>query len=205
MKAIETKYKGYRFRSRLEARWAVFFESLGWKWEYEPEGFELESGWYLPDFRINDHLWVEIKGKKPTENEKLRLIDVCYDTGMDGFFLTSIPDPDSCCIGVVDEFVYSVRGHYMDHGYMNWIMTDLAEFIDSIYETDYLATIDHDFTRIEVLEKDMEYYLGKYGKPHPHRYSKGVISSFELDDSDNSLRLAVTKARSSRFEHGETP
>ncbi len=28
IKAIETRYKGYRFRSRLEARWAVFFDAL---------------------------------------------------------------------------------------------------------------------------------------------------------------------------------
>jgi len=40
IKAIETVYKGYRFRSRLEARWAVFFENVGIKWEYEKEGFE---------------------------------------------------------------------------------------------------------------------------------------------------------------------
>lgn len=48
---IETEYKGYRFRSRLEARWAVFFDELGIKYEYEPEGYDLgEHGWYLPDF-----------------------------------------------------------------------------------------------------------------------------------------------------------
>ena len=41
IKAIETEYKGYRFRSRLEARWAVFFDALGLKWDYEPEGFDL--------------------------------------------------------------------------------------------------------------------------------------------------------------------
>ena len=29
IKAIETYYKGYRFRSRLEARWAVFFDAAG--------------------------------------------------------------------------------------------------------------------------------------------------------------------------------
>lgn len=53
IKAIETVYNGYRFRSRLEARWAVFFDALGVKYEYEPEGFELPSGqWYLPDFRV---------------------------------------------------------------------------------------------------------------------------------------------------------
>lgn len=33
IKPIETKYKGYRFRSRLEARWAVFFDALGISWE----------------------------------------------------------------------------------------------------------------------------------------------------------------------------
>lgn len=44
IKAIETKYKGYRFRSRLEARWAVFFDALGVRWEYEIEGFEKDVG-----------------------------------------------------------------------------------------------------------------------------------------------------------------
>ncbi len=63
LKAIETEYKGCRFRSRLEARWAVFFDSLpGVKWDYEPEGFELEGGLrYLPDFKVNYLGWVEIK------------------------------------------------------------------------------------------------------------------------------------------------
>ena len=51
--AIETFYKGYRFRSRLEARWAVFFDALGVEYEYEPQGFVLPSGkHYLPDFKI---------------------------------------------------------------------------------------------------------------------------------------------------------
>lgn len=48
---IETTYKGYRFRSRLEARWAVFFDTLGIIWEYEKEGYNLGAyGCYLPDF-----------------------------------------------------------------------------------------------------------------------------------------------------------
>lgn len=71
MKAIETKYKGYRFRSRLEARWAVFLDSFNEPWEYEIEGFELSSGRYLPDFwlpRLNS--WLEIKGIEPTVIEK---------------------------------------------------------------------------------------------------------------------------------------
>lgn len=43
-----TKYNGVLFRSRLEARWAVFFDLLNWKWEYEPIDFE---GW-TPDFIV---------------------------------------------------------------------------------------------------------------------------------------------------------
>ena len=53
IKPIETVYNGYRFRSRLEARWAVFFDALGIKYEYEPEGYTLQDGTkYLPDFMI---------------------------------------------------------------------------------------------------------------------------------------------------------
>ena len=51
IEVIETSYKGYRFRSRTEARWAVFFDALGIVWEYEMEGYKLgKEGWYLPDF-----------------------------------------------------------------------------------------------------------------------------------------------------------
>jgi len=73
LKPIETKYKGYKFRSRLEARWAVFFEGMGLDWTYEPEGFQLPSNtWYLPDFFVKGHItgenyYYEIKprGSKP--------------------------------------------------------------------------------------------------------------------------------------------
>lgn len=64
IKAIETRYAGCRFRSRLEARWARFFDFIGVRWEYEKEGFDLgESGAYLPDFWLPDlGIWYEIKG-----------------------------------------------------------------------------------------------------------------------------------------------
>ncbi len=45
---IPTLYGGTRFRSRLEARWAAFFDLVGWRWEYEP--FDL-PGW-IPDFLL---------------------------------------------------------------------------------------------------------------------------------------------------------
>lgn len=62
IKAIETSYKGYRFRSRLEARWAVFFDTIDWRWDYEPEGFEFDNKQYLPDFYLKaSHCYVEVK------------------------------------------------------------------------------------------------------------------------------------------------
>ena len=45
---IPTKYNGFEFRSRLEARWAAFFDLLGWHYEYEP--YDL-NGW-IPDFAL---------------------------------------------------------------------------------------------------------------------------------------------------------
>lgn len=78
MKPIETPYEGYRFRSRLEARWAVFFDALGIKWEYEKEGYELSRGhlsslYYLPDFWLPElDCWIEIKGVKPTPQEEAK-------------------------------------------------------------------------------------------------------------------------------------
>lgn len=97
IKAIETRYKGYRFRSRLEARWAVFFETAGIKWQYEVEGFETPFGRYLPDFylpEIRNGLWVEVKpsiGGKKCESDKLE--SVVQQTGKEGIFVRDIPSP----------------------------------------------------------------------------------------------------------------
>jgi hypothetical protein len=87
IKPIETRYKGYRFRSRLEARWAVFFDCMGSSWEYEPEGFVLDDGThYLPDFRVKTpqgkDIWYEIKRADVFEDPKFNA------------FIKSVPDSD---------------------------------------------------------------------------------------------------------------
>jgi hypothetical protein len=70
IKAIETVYKGYRFRSRLEARWAVFFDALGLEWEYEKEGYQLSGTGYLPDFWFPKfNCFAEVKPKVFTIEE----------------------------------------------------------------------------------------------------------------------------------------
>jgi hypothetical protein len=50
MQAIDTFYNGNYYRSRLEARWAVFFDAMKIKYQYEPEGFKSIGSYYLPDF-----------------------------------------------------------------------------------------------------------------------------------------------------------
>jgi hypothetical protein len=48
IKAHPTMYNGVQYRSRLEARWAAFFDLIGWQHEYEPIDL---PGW-SPDFRV---------------------------------------------------------------------------------------------------------------------------------------------------------
>jgi hypothetical protein len=77
IKAINTRYKGYNFRSRTEARWAVFFDELGFKWEYEREGFHLPSGNYLPDFYFPEYeTYAEVKGQAFTEKEITKCLEL---------------------------------------------------------------------------------------------------------------------------------
>jgi hypothetical protein len=82
MKAIETKYKGYRFRSRMEARWAVFFDYVRIKWEYEKEGYVINGTCYLPDFWLPElNTFVEIKGNvKPSDAELQKCIDLSIES-----------------------------------------------------------------------------------------------------------------------------
>lgn len=64
VKPIETIYNGYRFRSRAEARWAVFFDALSIEYYYEPEAMSLPGAQrYLPDFYLPaSDTFFEVKG-----------------------------------------------------------------------------------------------------------------------------------------------
>jgi hypothetical protein len=106
MKAIETSYKGYKFRSRLEARWAVFFDSLGLEWEYETEGFNLENGlYYLPDFYLPNFIgrkaWIEVKPDIPYPDDVDTAKVVAYQKAIfpNALIFVAAKDPfamDSC-------------------------------------------------------------------------------------------------------------
>lgn len=89
MKAIETRIYGCRFRSRLEARWAVFFTSLDLRWEYEPEGFEIDGEPYLPDFRVwtpqRKPMWFEIKPEHIQSDGKFEKFKAALEAEIDPY------------------------------------------------------------------------------------------------------------------------
>lgn len=142
---IETSYRGHRFRSRLEARWAVFFDALGIRWEYEPQGYLVGGRPYLPDFFLpTSGTWVEVKG---TEGELDRglILSAARDlpdrrpadrTLPQMLLLGPIPDPqghsDIGWLGLhsewdqdnsyrIDQFGYWGFDRYAERGHMQWI------------------------------------------------------------------------------------
>jgi hypothetical protein len=86
IEAIETSYAGYRFRSRTEARWAVFLKHVGIDFKYEPQGYVLDGEPYLPDFLIHPgtplETWLEIKGTYPSRGEIAKAVKLAEGTGI---------------------------------------------------------------------------------------------------------------------------
>ena len=100
IKAIDTLYEKTLFRSRLEARWAVYFDELNTSWEYEVEGFELGNGLrYLPDFYLPKYsIYAEVKPKSFTwdEHQKCRrLANLSRKTVIE---LVGLPSTRTCDI-----------------------------------------------------------------------------------------------------------
>ena len=114
-KAIKTKFDGYLFRSRLEARWAILFKALEIKYEYEPEGYILDDDLYLPDFWIQftplfaEHskyqkpgTFIEIKPNRKLFNSEIRkLSKLSKATHHHAYFFCGVPGDHIvlCCDG----------------------------------------------------------------------------------------------------------
>lgn len=84
IKAIPTTLHGIEYKSRLEARWALFLTISGIPFAYEPNGADT-----FPDFRIitTPPILVEVKGKLPNDQyiNWLRQHGVHY-IAVSGFF-----------------------------------------------------------------------------------------------------------------------
>ena len=175
LKAIETRYKGRRFRSRLEARWAVYFDSIGCKWDYEPEGFHLPDGtMYLPDFWLSSvGMWAEVKPKWPTNDEIQKAFLLAKGTGHDVLFLDGTPrDTNYWSVGV-------------DKVWMNG--EDISPSVPCW--NDYLL----------VFYKGPRFYSCWGGCED----LKGDDRPDQTNMWTHDVPIAVEAGRSARFEHGE--
>lgn len=171
---IPTNYNGYRFRSRLEARWAVYFDNAGIDWEYEKEGYVVGGVPYLPDFWLPQvNMWAEVKPMEFTKEETQKLIDLVLLTKFGCLSLVGVPEWKPylglkyCCSNWNDDEMNSV------------------EWSDYILDDRYTS------------EKRF-YSCTGYGQ------SQKEIARFQSQDISNwgtmDIREAVTAARSAQFE-----
>lgn len=211
MQAIETIFDGYRFRSRLEARWAVFFKTLGVKYEYEKEGYDLDGVWYLPDFWLPEQeCWIEIKGGRPTaiECEKaLRLAQVTKHRVyvFEGNF--EIPDADGGIYPIAAN-VYFPSHTSAEHGGMSpvfswchcsgcgkWIIKSNVQAYDNRF---YYSSPGIIQTSCPLLEE----VIAAYQKAISISERKEIKPIGYLWFEPLALIAAYTAARQARFEHG---
>lgn len=178
--AIETQYAGCRFRSRAEARWAVFFDALKVPWEYEPQGFELPSGRYLPDFWLPTiESWYEVKGATPTSSEMDKAGELADLSGHRVLVAYGAIPHDTDCCG------YDFQSHPFGTGARGIRVPE-----------------DFDYAWCACPQ------CGKFGVEYEAR--GGRICRHDRDDKgytgdDRRILAAYKLARSARFEFGETP
>lgn len=73
IRAIPTQYGGNRFKSKLEAMWAVFLDYAQVEYKYEPYTFEIgENHIYTPDFYLpKQDIFLEIKPNRELTHDEL--------------------------------------------------------------------------------------------------------------------------------------
>lgn len=177
-KIIETVYNGYRFRSRLEARWAVFFEKCGFEYDYEPEGYKVGRKKYLPDFVLynverrliwekesDGRLFVEVKGNMDNDSKEKIL---SFSDKLPIYVVGSVPYGKD----IFDWFSY-VASKYLNTLFYNYLTIDCDNYTAMLC-------------------------VNKQGNPEI------VGADHDLNNIDVGKTLtAYAKARQARFEHGE--
>jgi hypothetical protein len=177
--AIETKYKGYNFRSRLEARWAVFFDALEIPWQYELEGYDLGvHGKYLPDFFLptvylrsmkSKGVWLEIKPIFP-EDEVEKFQELGNVTGIPVAIAVGMPMIGGCGVDPSESQLYQISPWW--DNCMQWMCCPACCAV-----------------KIEYAESNYEFC---------------PECACPTRDGDWRVRLSIDAARGARFEHGES-
>lgn len=226
IRAIETHYKGYRFRSRLEARWAVFFDALDLKWEYEPEGFVTAAGPYLPDFRVwtpqGEPMWYEVKPEHVTSEPE-------FEAFRDSLFadFLSVPADERSGLSPVRASLLNGDPASMFTTDKSMVCPRCGQAKRREYVRSYTARMSHGglhagehlslgycapcFLETRPLERNHETinpYLMDILEPFgtgvlrlPYRATNGWILGHR--DFGYQVETAAYTARGARFEHGE--
>lgn len=209
IKAIETIYNGYRFRSRLEARWAVFFDEANIEYEYEPEGFIGYLGAkYLPDFYLpNFDTYAEVKGSDEQLKRDWSKIVECIDYNSTPIsqkgliILGRIPLKAGCipCFPFLTWYKGVVSG---------LCVFDVWDGKGKFYEP-RTETRDYEYYRDSINYGIIEYmdYAGDLGRISESYITTnpqyvGEEETVFCSDSEYVNRC-YKAARSARFEHGE--
>lgn len=181
IKPIQTRVYGHRFRSRLEARWAVAFTSARIQWQYEPEGFDLgDQGLYLPDFWLPQvNMWAEVKPQCPTDDELAKAATLANQSGKPCLLLIGPPSAHS--YWAVEPIDNNLLGD-------DWIVSCGGILTGSM---DYCI-----FEGSNYHESESRFYA-----------NCGIIGEFPMPFNPgwDSSHPAVEAALSARFEHGECP
>lgn len=228
--AIETSYHGCRFRSRREARWAVFLDRLRVPWDYEPQGYVVDGEPYLPDFLIypdtEQAMWFEVKGQFPSQDELAKAAGLANGTGIRTYLYfgpVEQPGPGLQRITTYDEFMgddYAWQWHD-EHG---WFPGDVAP---RRWEIDLLPTAFRfdagafpggarqrkqpksgfwwwtDCPRCGQVVMKLRGQVGLC--PSVTEPPEGEVLYPRFAHETPRLQEAYRAARSARFEHGEKP
>jgi len=175
IRPLEAFYRGYRMRSRLEARWAICFDTLGIEYEYEPQGYKKADGeCYLPDFYLSHvRTYAEIKPVTDDPAELTKQMLRCQE-----FILVGMGEKIVILTGEPAFRPYPMmRLMRLPDGNESWST-------QVILDTHFYPQI---YTEQNRLFEDVL----------PEQFSKAQDFSMEY-------RNAVYKARGTRFDHGES-
>lgn len=135
--SIKTFYNGVKFESKLEARWAIFFNFMDIEYQYEPEWDEVKAfgfrGHYKPDFYLPAlDYWVEVKPKSIRELNDLELMKATGWAEWENLVILSGPPR---LLKETSEahyiFWWNPRKKAVDmHGYMWWCECPKCKRID---------------------------------------------------------------------------
>jgi len=194
MKAIETVYNGYRFRSRLEARWAVFFDAIELEYQYEPQGFmtgDKEDIFYLPDFYFPSlNVYAEIKPNRELDDRKAEIFayNISYEDNIGGVLV---------CYGLPsDHDIRFMTCWETDIDGGGWFDSDYSNieirFDKQLYGRGVCLFVDWQKEELAFLNTN------NIIVPYDHIHTVGTILG-------NPFVKAEMKAKQARFEHGEKP